>query len=95
MNCKTSNPAASAAFLKASFCASEKFVGTVITAALTSLPRKSEAEVFSLLICRVEISETVTVFSSSDWVSRIEKAIVESCSRGWADWWQGVGSIDS
>ena len=48
----------------------------------------------SLFRCRVVISETVTVFSFSSSVSRILKAMVDSCCMGCADWWQGVGSID-
>jgi len=39
-------------------------------------------------------SLTVTSFSLSSSVSRILKAIVDSCWMGCADWWQGVGSID-
>ena len=39
MNCRTSMPAFVDAFLRASFWASLKFVGTVMTAALTSFPR--------------------------------------------------------
>jgi hypothetical protein len=39
MNCRTSRPASLAAAFRASFCASVKLVGTVMTAALTSLPR--------------------------------------------------------
>ena len=39
MNCSTSIPAAFDALPRASFCSSEKLVGTVITAALTFLPR--------------------------------------------------------
>ena len=65
-----------------------------MTAALTVLPRKSEAEFFRRRICLVVISETVTVFSVSSAVSFILKATLESCWIGCADWWQGVGSID-
>lgn len=60
--CKTSTPALFAALLRASFCSSEKFVGTVMTAALTFLPKKSEADDASRRIWRVAISETATRF---------------------------------
>lgn len=65
-----------------------------MTAALTVLPRKSEAEFFRRRRCLVVISETVTVFSVASVVSFILKATAESCWIGCADWWQGVGSID-
>jgi len=35
------------------------------------------------------------VFEVSDSVSCIEKPIVDSCFWGWAEAWQGVGSMDS
>ena len=57
-----------------------------MTAALTVLPRKSEAEFFRRRICLVVISETVTVFSASSAVSFILKATVESFWIGCADW---------
>ena len=65
-----------------------------MTAALTFLPRKSDAESFSLLRCLVAISETVTILSLSASVSRIEKAMFELCSIGCADAWHGDGSMD-
>lgn len=40
------------------------------------------------------MSEIETVLVSFDSVSCIWKAIVESCSLGWAEAWQAVGSID-
>ena len=66
-----------------------------MTAALTFLPKKSEAEEASRLMWRLAISETVTVVASSDSVSCIENATVLSCFMGCAEAWQGVGSIES
>jgi hypothetical protein len=40
------------------------------------------------------ISPTVMVFSLSSSVSRTVKATPSACCAGWADWWQGEGSID-
>ena len=74
-----------AALVRASRCGSEKSVGTVMTAALIFLPRKSDAEEANRRRWRVVISETVTEFDDSDWVSCIEKATVPLCSRGCAD----------
>ena len=88
-------PASCADLLKADFCSSEKFVGTVMTAALTFLPRKSVAEEASRRIWRVVISEMEVVEASEEGVSWMEKAIVESCFMGWAEAWLGVGSIES
>ena len=79
MNWRTSMPASLAAWLRASFCLSAKFVGTVMTAALTLCPRKSDAEEANRRICRVVISEAVIVSGISEEVSRIEKATVSPC----------------
>ena len=84
MNCKTSTPAFFADFDRAAFCSSEKFVGMVMTAALTFLPRKSEAEEARRRICRVVISDIGTVEGVEE-ESAMEKAIVDSCFCGWAD----------
>lgn len=43
---------------------------------------------------RVVISATETVDGSSASLSCIEKAMDPLCSIGWAELWQGVGSID-
>jgi hypothetical protein len=42
----------------------------------------------------VVISPTVAVLGDSLSLSRMEKAIVEACSCGCAEAWQGVGSMD-
>lgn len=65
-----------------------------MTAESTFLPRKSDAESFSFLRWRVVISETETMDGSSASLSCIEKAMVPLCSMGWAELWQGEGSID-
>jgi len=44
MSCKTSRPASFAALVRAAFCFSLKFVGTVMTAELTCFPVKSDAD---------------------------------------------------
>jgi hypothetical protein len=93
--CKTSTPASFAVLLSAVFCSSEKFVGTVMTAAFTFLPRKSEAEEARRRIWRVVISEMGVVEGSEDGVSWMEKAMVEECLVGCADEWLGVGSMAS
>jgi hypothetical protein len=67
-----------AALTNASFCLSLKLVGIVITAEVTVLPRKSEADEASRLMWRVEISDTVTVDGVSSSLSLIVKAMVES-----------------
>ena len=51
----------------------------VITAALTFLPRKSEAEDARRRMCRVVISDTESVEGESEVVSWTEKATVDSC----------------
>ena len=86
--------ASCAALVRASRCESEESVGTVMTAALIFLPRKSEAEAARRRRWRAVISDTVTVLGDSDSVSCIEKATEPLCSRGWAEAWHGVGSID-
>jgi len=62
----------------ASFCLSLKLVGIVITAEVTVLPRKSEADEASRLMWRVEISDTVTIDGVSSSLSLIVKVMVES-----------------
>ena len=79
MNWRTSTPASLADALRAAFWSSEKLVGIVITAALTFLPRKSEAEDARRRIWRVVISDTVRVEGDSEVVSWTEKATVDSC----------------
>lgn len=86
--------ASCAALVRASRCGSEQSVGTVMTAALMLLPRKSDAEETRRRRWRVVISETVTRLGESDSVSCIEKATVPLCSEGCAEAWLGVGSID-
>ena len=53
-----------------------------MTAALTCLPRKSDAEEARRRMCRAVISEMETVDGESEVLSWTEKATVESCFRG-------------
>lgn len=95
MNCRTSRLAVPAASRRASLCISVKSVGIVITAALTSRPRKSVAEAISRRRWRDVTSDTGRIEGSASSLSLILKAVNPSSSIGWADACEFVGSMSA